>query len=50
MESYLLCLQKFPCLVNFWCMLGGQCGGLNEEHSPSVSLGVEFIFCMKKRY
>jgi hypothetical protein len=49
-ENYLLCLQKFPCLVNVWSGLGCQCGGLNEEHSTSVSLRVDFNFCMKQRY
>jgi len=49
-ENYLLCLLKFPCLVNFWSGLGRQCGGLNEELSTLVSLRVDFNFCMKQRY
>ena len=37
--SWLFCIENFLCSVNFWCMLGSLCGGLNEVHSISVHWG-----------
>ena len=37
--SWLFCIQYLPCSVSFWCMLGGTCGGLKEEHFILVYRG-----------